>query len=630
MSKTIRILYLLLVLLFPLSIMANGRQDHKKIVSLLQKAEAVSATSVKDALLYADSVIVLSQNINEPNYEMAALKIIVQTNLYAGDYDNCIKAASRLVTLESKHKDEKYRMYAYIGMGQANIMKDNYDIAKRYLDSAYIFAVKLQNDSALCSVYNGLGLYHTNADANYYRAIECYLQGIKAAERSSNKRLHSLLLCNLSGVYYVKRDASGLQYALECYQRGHKLNQSYLIYIGAVNTSYCYFLKKDYDEATKYLNEAEQMIQNRVVFFNQANVYTLAANIYYAKKDYGKAKLYFDKALYESDQTQTSYIAESYLGLGRIAMAENKYNQALQYLKKGLEVSTEKNNAVHRRDLYYELSLCYEKLGDIQSAFSIYKEFVTENDSIFNKDKEYALSELMIKYEIEQKENLLKERDIALIRKEKRLQLLYVIVILVVSVCILLYWLNRKKNRRYLQIVRQNLDFVENEKILRQTYPDYAEHESVVSEKNSATIDEGKYMTSALSEEKSSTLYLKLHRVMLKRELYKDKSLSKDKLAEALNTNRTYLSQVINTHTGLSFTHYINRLRIEEARRLLSDPKNETPLKAIASDIGFNSLSTFYNAFQSIIGMSPSAYRVKMLEIYREKYSNTFFDSQAE
>lgn len=628
MVKTINILCALLFLL-EIPLLAVGIRDHdvKKINSLLQKAEVVSAVSGQKALLYADSALILARMSDNSGYQMAALRIVVQTNLYIGDYDACIVAAEKLSELASDTDNELYQMYAHIGLGQANIMKDNYDLAKRSLDTAYTLASRLQNDSALCSVYNGLGLYHTNGDANYYRAIEYYLKGIKAAERSSYERLYSLLLCNLSGVYNIKRDASGLQYALECYQRGHELNQSYIIYIGAINTAYCYYLKGDYTRSLRYLSEAEQMMKEKE-YLNQANVYSLLANIFYKQGNYNKAKQYFEKALHESKQTQTSYIAESYLGLGRVSMAENDYKLALFYLNKGLNISTNKNNAVHRRDLYYEISRCYESLGRSQEALDVYKKFVKENDSIFNKDKEYALAELMIKYRTEQKENLLKERDIELVKSEKHAQMLYGIVILAAGICILLYWLNRRKNKRYLQIVRQNLDFVEREKILEQAYMNQHDPDDISSEldssharaeKTNSDNDNEKYATSALTEEKSTELYHRLHRLMIKRELYKDNSLSKDKLAEALHTNRTYLSQVINTHTGLSFTHYINRLRVEEARRVLSDPNNDMPLKAIAANIGFNSLSTFYNAFQSIIGMPPSAYRAKMLEIFHMK-----------
>jgi AraC-like DNA-binding protein len=309
-------------------------------------------------------------------------------------------------------------------------------------------------------------------------------------------------------------------------------------------------------------------------------------------------------------------------------MAEGKYRLALQYLKKGLDISTEKNNALNRRDLYHEISDCYEKLGNYTDALTTYKEFTTENDSIFNKDKEYVLSDLRIKYETEQKENLLKEQDIILIIKEKRLQLQYIIIVIVIviviAVCIFLYIFNRKRNKRYLQIVRQNLYFVEQEKMLRKALEDVNTGEEADEEKTSDNNSE-KYATSALSEEKSAKLYIRINKVMMNNELYKDNSLTKEKLAELLNTNRSYLSQVINQHTGLSFTHYINRLRIEEVRRILSDPEDETPLKAIAAETGFNSLSTFYTAFQSIIGMPPSAYRTKMMKIHREKTRNESF-----
>jgi AraC-like DNA-binding protein len=65
----------------------------------------------------------------------------------------------------------------------------------------------------------------------------------------------------------------------------------------------------------------------------------------------------------------------------------------------------------------------------------------------------------------------------------------------------------------------------------------------------------------------------------------------------------------------MSFTYYVNRFRIEEAIRQLSDPANDVPLKALASELGFNSLSTFYNLFQSAVGMTPAQYRSKVKKI---------------
>lgn len=60
---------------------------------------------------------------------------------------------------------------------------------------------------------------------------------------------------------------------------------------------------------------------------------------------------------------------------------------------------------------------------------------------------------------------------------------------------------------------------------------------------------------------------------MREEKIYKDNSITKDKIADLLGTNRTYLSRIINEQSKQSFTHYVNSFRIEEAIRLLSNPQ---------------------------------------------------------
>ena len=82
-----------------------------------------------------------------------------------------------------------------------------------------------------------------------------------------------------------------------------------------------------------------------------------------------------------------------------------------------------------------------------------------------------------------------------------------------------------------------------------------------------------KYTASSLTGEKKLTLFQRLEELMREQAIYKDNQLTKDKAAELLDTNRTYLSQAINEQTGLNFTQYINQYRVNEAVRLLSDPR---------------------------------------------------------
>ena len=115
--------------------------------------------------------------------------------------------------------------------------------------------------------------------------------------------------------------------------------------------------------------------------------------------------------------------------------------------------------------------------------------------------------------------------------------------------------------------------------------------------------------------DKSNEMFMRIERLMTGDRIYRENGLTRDKVAERLGSNRTYISQVINDKTGMSFLAYINSYRIEEAIELLSDPANDIPLKALSSDLGFSSISTFYKLFSEKVGMPPAKYREKIIEI---------------
>ena len=94
---------------------------------------------------------------------------------------------------------------------------------------------------------------------------------------------------------------------------------------------------------------------------------------------------------------------------------------------------------------------------------------------------------------------------------------------------------------------------------------------------------------------------------------YLDASLTLQKLATHLGTNRQYLSNFINRERQKTFYEYINDFRLEEAKRLLDcwDDKHQHSMEEIASLSGFNSYSTFLRSFVKRYGESPSKYLKK-------------------
>lgn len=571
------------------------------------------------APLYAQNNIPKnSDDINERiNYlrtkkdNLYALKELSFLHLAKSDYSKGIYYAEQLRHKGEAEQNDYFRLYSYIYLGQGLMMKGNEKPSKFYLDKSLALAQKLKNDSALCSVYNGLGLYTANIEMDYYHSISYFFKGIEIAKKNNNEQLLSILLCNLGGMYYLLNDTTGLKYSLECYELGHKREDTYTIMCGAVNTAYIYYLKGNYTEASKYAKEAEFIMQ-RNGFYDLSNVYNLLGYISYKTGDNSTALAYFDKALQEKDYAHASSIASTYLGYANVLSKEGRYEEAVVFLKKGLDVSASRHNKIFRHSLLQALSNCYEQMGKYAAALKYYKDFRVEKDIVFNEDKERSLNELRVKYDVEKKENELVNGKLSLLQKEKKIQYLTFGFLLIVLALSFTYYLYYKKNRLYLKIVQQNQEAIKREENLRSEIK-RLKKEGVKAKNESSE----KYAASSLTDEKMAELYYMLNQLMQESKVYRDNFITKEKVAEMLNTNRTYLSQVINEQTGKTFTHYINSFRVEEAVRLLSDPTNDMPLKALSSELGFNSISTFYSVFQSSVGMPPSLYRSKVLDLQK-------------
>jgi AraC-like DNA-binding protein len=77
-------------------------------------------------------------------------------------------------------------------------------------------------------------------------------------------------------------------------------------------------------------------------------------------------------------------------------------------------------------------------------------------------------------------------------------------------------------------------------------------------------------------------------------------------LAQRLRLHPAQLSKLINLGCGQSFSDFVNRYRVEEAQRKLTDPRfAHYSLVGVALESGFNSKSTFNRVFKKLTGQVP-------------------------
>ena len=94
--------------------------------------------------------------------------------------------------------------------------------------------------------------------------------------------------------------------------------------------------------------------------------------------------------------------------------------------------------------------------------------------------------------------------------------------------------------------------------------------------------------------------------------LFADSHLTIQDLANAVGSNRTYVSNCINRRTRLSFSQYIARYRVEYAQTILLDPQYTDDHEALTHAIalsGFASEQAFYRIFKEVTGLTPLQYR---------------------
>jgi AraC-like DNA-binding protein len=87
--------------------------------------------------------------------------------------------------------------------------------------------------------------------------------------------------------------------------------------------------------------------------------------------------------------------------------------------------------------------------------------------------------------------------------------------------------------------------------------------------------------------------------------------ISLGQVAKAVNTSTFYFCKMFKKVTGINFTDYLSRLRIEKSKSLLLD--RNLRVSEIAFEVGFQSLTHFNRVFKKLLGQSPTEYRAQLL-----------------
>ena len=514
--------------------------------------------------------------------------------------------------------------------------KGNPYSALNYLHQAQVIASNIHNDEKIALILYHKGyLYRMLGIYNF--AIKSYVASLHYFEKVNDKDMMGWIYLDIGNLYFIQKDKSNV--AIDHYEKAvalfAELGETQGIVVANNNIGLIYKDRKEYDKALGYFYKDTELCSR----INDTEDHVLALSyigqVYLAKQKNDSAQKYFDKG-YELSVAKKlkEWIAYSYDNYASLDNARKRPQSAIANYEKALALYTEIDDKLNIATILQKISTVYAQEKDykkaisyslqaldvaeqnkfISSSFDIlpvladYYDAIQDHQSAFNylnryqqlKESDIVRNQQQIQEEYEKdirnkekelfdKEQALKDSEIS----RQRFLIYFSLLGFLVFICLFAVILmrNRQLKESYQHLFDNSVELMRKDKELQE-----------IKKKE-------KYATSLLSEEANSTLYTSLLKLVEEERIFLNNKLTIEDVAKRLNTNRTYLSQIINEKTDTNFNNFINKYRIQEAQVcLLNDEIKSYNIEGIAQTVGFSSKSTFNGAFKKFTGLTPSEF----------------------
>lgn len=297
------------------------------------------------------------------------------------------------------------------------------------------------------------------------------------------------------------------------------------------------------------------------------------------------AENYFDKALkiaqneqYEVSKNLEITILNEYAWL---YYDQKKYDQAVHFAEKAEQLEKGISVPYIRRDIYEVKFKSYVELGDKEDSKKYMNLYTKLNDSLVNEEKKSINSPV--------KKIMNEQVEIHTGNIQNILIVALVFIILLLAGGIFFWKRNQKKLHESYEATINNLKNTNN--LPAQNIP------LEISAEKSINI----------TDETVKMILIKLEKFEKSQKFIK-KDLSLTSLANDLNTNTRYLSEIIKQYKENNYNNYINGLRISYiTNKLYENPiYREYKISYLAEACGFSSREVFAVIFKKETGVSPS------------------------
>ena len=588
---------LTLLLLLGIPFMAFAQPKTDSLIAALKIAPAQDKINIyeqiingltKDdptkAITYGKALIAYADSAENPKGKALGYRLVATIYDRQGNHWQDLKYWKANLKIEKELDNRKNIAYTYMAIGSSLQDLSEFDKAFAYFDSCQVILEEINDQRGLRFNYSNIGIAYEKIGL-ITKAVETKYKALQIAEQLGDS---ISIAQSLASVAVSQTNLKEYQKAIDNYTRAieiyERIGKSHNVVHIIANLGVVYNTLNENQKAMEAFRKGLSLSNDINYPYGRAIVQMNMGEIL-LEMNRPDSAMYF---LTESNKTFTGLkilhpLCYNYKVMGTWYKKAGHYQNATNYMLKAYNLSQEIDAPDMHRDAAKGLSEIYEHAGEFAKALQYQKIFKHYSDSLFNAENIAATAQLESKYLYEKKQTKtellhraqLEKKQIALIAATTGMLVVLVLLVFV-------FFQYRSKNAAYKVLYKKNMEQLKA---------------AGNNRKNEGL--------------KNGELYIEIERKMKEEKLFTTKNLSRELIAEKLNTNHEYVQKAIKDHAAKTVNEYINGYRIGEAMEILSDPikmKNEK-MANLAGMVGFNSVSTFNKTFKEITGMSPSEFR---------------------
>ena len=489
------------------------------------------------------------------------------------DFLKSVQNLSRAVTIFIRHPGPYAEdPYIYLNIGNFFYRIHCYEKARTFYNLSAVIAGKIKLYHAEVIAQQNIGL--TFQQLNQHDSALIYFTKIWHQNKDVGFLTRALNFYYLSGQYLRKNELKAVSGVVDSgFAMVNNFKNQKPSDLGAV-----------YPKLLVYCQEIESNLQYSLYQY------------YCQKHEYDKALVHFEKALTYARNIQSNGLLSNLLLVKVCNPSTFQHDLPGEILADSVVYYTKLiNDPFKFQQVADTMARHFSQAGNSR-AFAKYNAMSLKMADSLDKlrsSNELFESEILISSvaaeRIIQKLNFEKAESQRSLKYHKMIALFFLIIAILTTIA---FYIIIKQNQR-LNLAYGNLTDRIRESV---------NNESIVKPQNTPQVNEA-----------FADIIHNMEQLMQQDKGYLNPGLTLNELAALLQTNKTYLSSILNQQFGMNFNDYVNQFRVKEACRLIMDPDfSGSSIDHILEKAGFNTKSTFYSAFKKFTGMSPATFYKKV------------------